>query len=299
MSSSSAAALRALWPRIEAGRRGRRIASSSAPSGRAKRSSSRAEAVATSPTCTRSPAISSPPIPTSPNRRSRATRPQILSGSLSGTASRITRNARPASCDGSAQQIVDLLMRECADAGRARVSLDGSPKAPRTILPEPLNRLHSRRRVHGAARHRRQRRPVHSKNGRDGFGYDIARQFSIPLSPAVRRSFRLPLRAEHAQFADLTGISAPVTVACGKRRFQEEMLFTHRGLSGPASCKSPPIGIIPTQSAPNRSSSTGLPASTFCTLRVPNARRDPAAAKAALRACHSYPVWPIALSTGC
>jgi predicted flavoprotein YhiN len=73
------------------------------------------------------------------------------------------------------------------------------------------------------------------KIGATGFGYDIARQFGVPIETCRPALVPLTLSgAEHAHFADLTGVSAPVIASCGKRSFQEKMLFTHRGLSGPA-----------------------------------------------------------------
>ena len=59
--------------------------------------------------------------------------------------------------------------------------------------------------------------------------------FRFPSSLAVRRWFRLRSPARSLRnFARLAGVSAPVVAACGKRSFREKMLFTHRGLSGPA-----------------------------------------------------------------
>jgi predicted Rossmann fold flavoprotein len=86
--------------------------------------------------------------------------------------------------------------------------------------------------------------------------------------------------AEHAQFAELTGVSAEVIAAFGKRNFREKMLFTHRGLSGPAilqisSYWNQPEGIR-IDWAPGRQ--------LLAPLRAENARRDLPAARAALRA---------------
>jgi hypothetical protein len=73
------------------------------------------------------------------------------------------------------------------------------------------------------------------KIGATGFGYDVAGQFHIPIEPCRPALVPLTLSgAELKDFADLTGVSAPVIATSGKRSFQEKMLFTHRGLSGPA-----------------------------------------------------------------
>lgn len=73
------------------------------------------------------------------------------------------------------------------------------------------------------------------KMGATGFGYELARQFGLAVEtpyPAL-----VPLTFdEHwrAQWGSLAGVSAEVAAACGKARFREKMLITHRGLSGPA-----------------------------------------------------------------
>jgi len=73
------------------------------------------------------------------------------------------------------------------------------------------------------------------KMGATGFAYDVARQFGLAVTPT--RPALVPLTIEAAQLARLTplaGVAADVRVRCGKTAFDEAMLFTHRGLSGPA-----------------------------------------------------------------
>ena len=73
------------------------------------------------------------------------------------------------------------------------------------------------------------------KIGATGFAYDIARRFGhavIKPEPAL-----VPFTFEGAlktAFAGLSGVSAPVRARAGAGRFDEALLFTHRGLSGPA-----------------------------------------------------------------
>jgi hypothetical protein len=119
-----------------------------------------------------------------------------------------------------------------------------------------------------------------AKMGATGFGYDIARRFQIPIEP--RRPALVPFTlsgAEHAHFASLTGVSAPVNVSCGKRSFAEKILFTHRGLSGPAILQISSYWseheTIRVDWAPGQH--------LLAPLRAKNAPRDVAAAKAALR----------------
>jgi len=73
------------------------------------------------------------------------------------------------------------------------------------------------------------------KIGATGFAYDIARQFghSIidPVAGLVPFTFT---DSDKAAFAALAGVAHPVRVSCGKTSFDEALLFTHRGLSGPA-----------------------------------------------------------------
>jgi hypothetical protein len=73
------------------------------------------------------------------------------------------------------------------------------------------------------------------KMGATSFGYDLARQFGhkiIPTRPAL-----VPLvfnRTDHHRYAELAGISTEVIATVNENSFREKMLFTHRGLSGPA-----------------------------------------------------------------
>jgi predicted Rossmann fold flavoprotein len=71
--------------------------------------------------------------------------------------------------------------------------------------------------------------------GASGFALDVARRFGLAVTPT--RPALVPLRfgdADLALMSGLTGISLEAVVSCGKRSFREALLFTHRGLSGPA-----------------------------------------------------------------
>jgi predicted Rossmann fold flavoprotein len=70
------------------------------------------------------------------------------------------------------------------------------------------------------------------KMGATGFAYDIAKKFSIPLKET--RAALVPLTFPDAQFKSLVGTSMPTQVHNDKVSFDEGMLFTHRGLSGPS-----------------------------------------------------------------
>lgn len=73
------------------------------------------------------------------------------------------------------------------------------------------------------------------KMGATGFGYEIARQFDMNVLPqsAGLVPFTLTENMKN-DFIDLSGTSVDVVVECKGQSFRENMLFTHRGLSGPA-----------------------------------------------------------------
>lgn len=73
------------------------------------------------------------------------------------------------------------------------------------------------------------------KMGATGFGYDVARQFGLAITET--RPALVPLTFEVSlleRLKPLAGVAVDVRVSCGKTRFEEAMLFTHRGISGPA-----------------------------------------------------------------
>ena len=70
------------------------------------------------------------------------------------------------------------------------------------------------------------------KMGATGLAYDIARQFGLDVTET--RPALVPFTFPEGRFAGLAGVSAPVAARAGGGRFDEALLFTHRGLSGPA-----------------------------------------------------------------
>ncbi len=184
-------------------------------------------------------------------------------------------------CDGSAQQIVDLLMAECAEA-QVRVMTG-------TAVSE-LRRDDSSGEftvVAGVASFTASVLIVATgglsipKMGATGFGFEIARQFGVPIEPCRPALVPLVLAGnEREQFVDLAGVSAPVVVSVGKRSFTEKMLFTHRGLSGPAilqiSSYWKKLEEISIDWAPGEN--------LLAALKPAQMRRDAVAMKAALRA---------------
>ncbi len=72
--------------------------------------------------------------------------------------------------------------------------------------------------------------------GATGFGYELARQFGHAVLPLRAGLVPLTLSGKHQErYQDLAGVALPVSEArVGKRSFRAGLLFTHRGVSGPA-----------------------------------------------------------------
>ena len=73
------------------------------------------------------------------------------------------------------------------------------------------------------------------KIGATPFGYRIGEQFGLAIVPTRPALVPLAFAPDAlARYGDLSGVSVDAEVACGAGRFREHLLFTHRGLSGPA-----------------------------------------------------------------
>ena len=131
-------------------------------------------------------------------------------------------------CDGSARQIVRLLLDEC-DAGRVEYGF-GRP------LGE-IDHADGRFRVGDAqapALVIATGGPSIPKLGATSFAYDLARRFGLKVVEPRPALVPLTLGGDEALFRTLSGVAAPVEARCGGAAFREAALFTHRGLSGPA-----------------------------------------------------------------
>jgi len=135
-------------------------------------------------------------------------------------------------CDGPAQQIVDLLLAECAkgnveirceediekvshsDQAFTVITQNGTSSAPTLVIAT------------GG--------PSIPKMGATGFAYDLARQFGLKVVEPRPALVPLTLGGEQVLFREISGVSAPVVATANKASFAEAALFTHRGLSGPA-----------------------------------------------------------------
>jgi len=136
-------------------------------------------------------------------------------------------------CDGPSTQIVNLLLSEMKLHGaelrlstrveRVEKTLDGF----RLALPQGAVECRSLVVASGGK--------SIPKMGATGFGYDLAAQFGLKVTET--RPALVPLTLEPTmleRLKPLAGVSVDAVAACGKTRFAEAMLFTHRGLSGPA-----------------------------------------------------------------
>ncbi len=70
------------------------------------------------------------------------------------------------------------------------------------------------------------------KMGASGLAYEIAKQFGLDVTET--RPALVPFTFEKGRFADISGIALPTRISANKTSFDEAMLFTHRGLSGPS-----------------------------------------------------------------
>lgn len=134
-------------------------------------------------------------------------------------------------CDGSARQIVDMLVDECAKAGVA--VLLGHPVGA-VDHGDALFRVTVAGQTHVApALVLATGGPSIPKLGATGFAYDVARRFGLSIVQPRPALVPLTLGEDEALFRSLSGVSAEVVARSGKTRFREAALFTHRGLSGP------------------------------------------------------------------
>ena len=135
-------------------------------------------------------------------------------------------------CDGSARQIVAMLLDECPAPfveiatgqpvgavdhgdGLYRVEVGG-----RSVTASSL--------VIGTGG------PSIPKMGATGFAYDLARRFGLKVVEPRPALVPLTLGGDDVLFRDLSGVSAEVVARNDRAAFREAALFTHRGLSGPA-----------------------------------------------------------------
>jgi hypothetical protein len=140
-------------------------------------------------------------------------------------------------CDRSAEDIISMLLAECAAGGVTRWQ-PCSFKAVRYSDAGHYEIDTSQGSVSAGALVVATGGLSIPKIGASDLGYRIAKQFDIPV--VATRPALVPLTFDEvawAPFAQLSGLSLPVEIATGGKkdttRFREDLLFTHRGLSGP------------------------------------------------------------------
>jgi predicted Rossmann fold flavoprotein len=136
-------------------------------------------------------------------------------------------------CDGSARQIIAMLHAECADAGvewRWPCSVDTVAREAdgfRIVTSQGTVACSSLVVATGGL--------TVPKIGATPFGYRLAAQFGLAVVPPRPALVPLACTPEFlARFGTLAGVAVDVAVRHGEGAFHESLLFTHRGLSGPA-----------------------------------------------------------------
>ncbi|HEV2676287.1 MAG TPA: NAD(P)/FAD-dependent oxidoreductase [Aliidongia sp.] len=141
------------------------------------------------------------------------------------------RNLGQLFCDGSAREILAMLLAECAAAG-VQIWLD--TKVTAIDKPERFRIETDRRPVEAEALVLATGGLSIPKMGATGFAHDVARKFGLKMTQTRPALVPLTVGPEDlALMQPLAGVSLDTMASREKRRFREAMLFTHRGLSGP------------------------------------------------------------------
>lgn len=136
-------------------------------------------------------------------------------------------------CDDTAQQITDMMLTECRSAGvkvqvRTRVvNLTQKDANFRVNTGQEVLNCDSVVIATGG--------PAIPQIGATGWGYEIAKQFTIPV--VQPEAALVPLKFDVSmlrRFQPLSGNTLNVLASCNGQQFEEALLFTHRGVSGPA-----------------------------------------------------------------
>ena len=137
-------------------------------------------------------------------------------------------------CDTSAKEIIAMLRREC-DRAKATIWLQTSIAS----IDYRDNAFHLELEQQGQTKQIRATHLVVATGGKSipkmgatGVAYDIAQKFGLAVTPT--RPALVPFTFSDGRFRDISGVAAPVRATTNQTSFDEAMLFTHRGLSGPA-----------------------------------------------------------------
>ncbi len=132
-------------------------------------------------------------------------------------------------CDGSAREIVAMLVNECS-LGKVTIRenfiVESIEKQDDAYLVNSNIKSKSLVIATGG--------PSIPLMGATDFAYKIARQFGIKIIEPRPALVPFTLGGDEKSFTTLSGTATDVVVSCGKTSFREALLFTHKGISGPA-----------------------------------------------------------------
>jgi predicted Rossmann fold flavoprotein len=135
-------------------------------------------------------------------------------------------------CDRSARDVTDMLEAECRAAGVQiflNCRIHEVQQTSQFIVRTEAAKFHALALVVATGG------LSIPKMGATAFGYDLARQFGLNIVTTKPGLVPVLLGGkDYNRYSDLTGVSAEVVVSANHHAFREKMLFTHRGLSGPA-----------------------------------------------------------------
>ncbi len=137
-------------------------------------------------------------------------------------------------CDGSSKQIIAMLLAEMERAGAELWVSTSVVDAQKTESGFALEVERDGKRQNLSSRNLVMASGGKSipKMGATGLAYDVARKFGLQVTDT--RAALVPFTFSDGRFKEITGVSLPVCLSNSRISFDEAMLFTHRGLSGPA-----------------------------------------------------------------
>jgi len=134
-------------------------------------------------------------------------------------------------CDGSAQQIVTLLEKECT---AANVVVRNGVDVTAVVRDGKFRVITQQGEFHSAALVVATGGLSIPKLGATSFGHQLAQQFGHAIIPTRPGLVPLTFTSPFLKRWDLPGIATDCIATFGKKSFHDKLLFTHRGISGPA-----------------------------------------------------------------
>ncbi len=133
-------------------------------------------------------------------------------------------------CPHSATEVIDLFARETAHAEFAyETEIEGAKKEGDIFLVRTSKGVFRSRNLLVATGGL-----SYQSVGASGIGFEIAESFGHTLTPPRPALVGLTLQPDQAWMKELSGLSLPVEVSVGRRKLSGDLLFAHRGISGPA-----------------------------------------------------------------